>query len=165
MNNYVCKIATLDEVAAMFDFYIEHDNQRENWIKWKKDALYNQSNGNTINYHGLLDGKVICECTAAIATTNIQNAEGLIDENTAYLLAFRTLPEYRGKGYFTPLFDFMLDDLRNRGYKKVTLGVEPKELKNKAIYDHYGFTEYIKSSKEVNPDGTVIEIEYYGKTL
>ena len=59
----------------------------------------------------------------------------------------------------------MIDDLRKRGIKKVTIGVEPTELKNKAIYNHYGFTEHIKDAKETYPDGTVIDVEYYRKTL
>lgn len=48
----------------------------------------------------------------------------------AYLTAFRTIPEYQGKGYFK-----------------------------------YGFNEHIKDSKEVYPDGTEIDVEYYGKSL
>ena len=38
----------------------------------------------------------------------------------------------------------MINDLKQRGYKKVTLGVEPTELENKQIYFHYGFNEHIK---------------------
>ena len=60
---------------------------------------------------------------------------------------------------------FMLDDLRQKGIVKVTLGVEPTEEINKKIYTHYGFTEYIKSATEICPDGTVIDVDYYGKML
>ena len=166
MNEFICKIATLEEVAAMMDFYIENDpDERENWIKWKENALDNIRNNRTINYHGLLDGKVICEATAAINGELIQNSEGLIDDDTVYLLAFRTLPEYRDKGYFSKLFKFMINDLKERGYKKVTIGVEPDELRNKEIYKHYGFTEYIKTANETYPDGTTITVEYYRKEL
>lgn len=166
MEDFSCKIASIDEVSEMFDFYILNDvDERENWIKWKEHALDNMRNNTTINYHGILNGKVISEATAAINKKNIQNADGLIDETTAYLLAFRTLPEYRGKGYFSKLFKFMLDDLKARGYKKVTIGVEPTEIKNKEIYSHYGFNEHIKDAQELFPDGTSIDVEYYGKTL
>ena len=30
---------------------------------------------------------------------------------------------------------------------------------------HYGFVEHIKNAKEVYPDGTEIDVEYYGKKL
>ena len=37
------------------------------------------------------------------------------------------------KDYFSKLFKFMIDDLKTRGYRKVTLGVEPNETKNVEI--------------------------------
>ena len=59
----------------------------------------------------------------------------------------------------------MENDLKSRGYKLLTLGVEPQEEKNKKIYKHYGFTEHIKNAREVYPDGTTIDVEYYGKKI
>ncbi len=166
MNDYICKIASLEDVSKMMDFYIENDiSERKNWIKWKEHALDNIKNNRTINYHGVLNGKVICEATAAINGKLIQNSDGLISSDTVYLLAFRTLPEYRDKGYFSKLFNFMINDLKERGYKYATIGVEPEELRNKEIYKHYGFTEHLKDAKEVNPDGTTITVEYYRKEL
>ena len=95
----------------------------------------------------------------------VQNSEGMIDGKTAYLCAFRTIKEYRGKGYFSRLLRFMLNDLKQKGYTKAVLGVEPGEEKNKAMYAHWGFTEFIKSATEQYPDGTVIDVEYYKKEL
>lgn len=63
---------------------------------------------------------------------------------------------YRGKGYFSKLFKYMINDLKEKGYAKAIVGVKPKELINKEIYNHYGFTEYIKTSSELYPDGTKI---------
>ena len=37
--------------------------------------------------------------------------------------------------------------------------------KNKLIYNKYGFIEHIKDAQEVYPDGTIIDVEYYGKKL
>ena len=95
----------------------------------------------------------------------VQNSAGLVDGHTVYLSAFRTIDRFQGKGYFSKLFHFMIDDLRRKGFTKATLGVEPAEEKNKDIYTHYGFTEFIKTGKEYYPDGTVINVEYYGKIL
>ena len=166
MDNYICKIASLEEVATMHDFYIENDiEDRDNWIKWKENAIDNIRNNRIINYYGFLNGKTICEATAAINNNHIQNSEGLIDNKTVYLLAFRTLPEYRNKGYFSKLFKFMINDLISRGYEYATIGVEPDEIRNKEIYKHYGFTEHLKNAQEVFPDGTTIDVEYYRKKL
>ena len=112
-----------------------------------------------------LSQEIICEATAVLKPEYVQNGEGLADEHTAYLCAFRTNEAYRGQGYFSALMQFMLEDLRRKGYTKVTVGVEPEEETNRQIYDHWGFSEFIKSSRESYPDGTEIEVEYYGKRL
>ena len=166
MEEYICKIATLDEMNIKWDYEIENaKHDKENWIIWKKEHISRFKKGYIIPYYGILDGKIICECTAYINPDIVSNNENLVDSKTAYLGAFRTVKEYQNKGYFSKLFKYMIDDLKQRGYEKVTLGVEPTELKNKAIYSKYGFNEYIKNSKDTYPDGTIIEVEYYGKSL
>ena len=163
---YICKIPTLDELIKKQDYEMEHNpDEKENWLIWKKQAIERYNSKKIIPYYGFLDDKIICECTAAIDPSFIQNSDGLVDLETAYLFAFRTVEEYQGQGYFSRLFKFMIDDLKSRGYKRVTLGVEPTEEKNKQIYQKYGFTKLIKKAKEVYPDGTEIDVEYYGKDL
>jgi len=165
-NRYECKIATLDEMNEKWDYEIAHAGEdRVNWITWKKSSIEHMQAGKSIPYYGILDGQIISEATAILDGSIAQNSEGLVDAKTAYLSAFRTIPEYQGKGYFSKLFGYMLDDLKSRGYEKVTLGVEPEETENKEIYFHYGFTEHIKNGIEVYPDGTKIDVEYYGKNL
>ena len=165
-DNYICKIATIDEMNKKWDYEISiAKNNKENWIIWKKENIEKFQKGLIIPYYGLLNQEIICECTAEIDSSIVQNAEHLVDEKTAYLSGFRTNKEYQGQGYFSKLFRFMIEDLKSRGYTKVTLGVEPEEEKNKSIYNKYGFTEFIKKAKEVYPNGTAIEVEYYGKIL
>jgi len=165
-NRYICKIASLEEMNAKWDYEIAHAGEDNgNWIVWKKSSIEHKLEGKSVPYYGILDGQIICEATAILDGSIAQNSNGLVDEKTAYLSAFRTIPEYQGKGYFSKLFWFMLSDLKSRGYEKVTLGVEPEELENKQIYAHYGFTEHIKNGVETYPDGTQIDVEYYGKRI
>lgn len=166
MDNYVCKIADINDMYTKWNYEIEKAKEdKANWIVWKELHITNFNKGLIIPYYGLLNNKIICECTAAVDKTVIQNSEGLINNETAYLMAFRTNEEYQGKGYFRKLFKYMINDLKNKGYKYVTLGVEPTELKNKEIYTRYGFTDFIKESYEEYPDGTKVLVEYYRKTL
>lgn len=165
-NNYICKIASLEEMNKKWDYEIEnHPESQSNWIIWKKGSIENFKNGDIIPYYGILDGKIICEATAMLNPRCVQNNDGLVKDDTVYLSAFRTVREYQGKGFFSILLNFMLDDLKKKGFINATLGVEPSEKINKSIYEHFGFTEYIKSSKEKYPDGTVIDVDYYGKAL
>ena len=60
---------------------------------------------------------------------------------------------------------FMMEDLKEKGYTKAVVGVEPEEKLNKEIYHHWGFTELICTGNETYPDGTVIDVEFYGRQL
>ena len=163
-GQYICRTASPEDMERKWDYEISRNaDDRENWIAWKKEALANFRAGRAIPYYGILDGEIICEATAIIDPEAAQNSCGLIDSRTAYLCAFRTNESFRGKGYFSGLFRFMTDDLRSRGYTRLTLGVEPEDQANKAIYRHYGFTELIKTDTEKYPDGTTVDVEYYAK--
>lgn len=159
---YSCKIATVDELEAKWDAQIKRQKS-PNWKIWKREAVERVKNGQSTVYFGMLNGKPVCEATALFAKNAVQNSDGLVDAYTAYLCAFRTDKKYQGKGYFSELFRFMLSDLKNRGYVRVTLGVEPTETENLKIYQHFGFREFIKSARETYPDGTVIDVDYYAK--
>lgn len=163
---FICKIASLQEMNTKWEYEIAQSGKdKENGIVWKKQNIENYRQGAIIPYYGILEGIIICEATAMVHPRVVQNSTGLVGSHTVYLSAFRTIDQFRGKGYFSILFHFMIDDLRRRGFTKATLGVEPAETKNKEIYTHYGFTEYIKSGKEYYPDGTVIDVDYYGKNI
>ena len=163
---YVCKIPTIEEMNKKWDYEISNSiDNKENWIQWKKEAIQNKREKKQIPYYGILDGEIICEATASISDSVVQNALGLVSEDIAYINGFRTIKNYQGQGYFSKLFWFMIEDLKRRGYSSVTLGVEPHEVKNMLIYFHYGFTEYIKSGMEFYPNGVEIFVLYYKKDL
>lgn len=163
---YLCKIASFEEINRKWDYEIKQNvHARGNWIVWKQQYLENFRNGDILPYYGILDGNIICEATAILNPEIVQNSTGLVGDYVVYLSAFRTIEEHQRKGYFSTLMNFMLGDLKQRGITRVTLGVEPTEETNRKIYTHYGFSEYIKSATETYPDGTVIEVDYYGKTL
>ena len=161
MKEYICKIATIDEMEVKWNYEIKK-HKNSNWKIWKHESISRVKNGQSIVYYGVLNGEIICETTAMLDKSIVQNCEGLVDDKTVYLCAFRTVEKYQGKGYFSRLFQFMIDDLKRRGYKKVTLGVEPVEIDNLKIYQHLGFDTFIKSAQEIYPDGTVIDVDYYG---
>ncbi len=164
MKEYICKTATIEEMKIKWNCEIKK-HKSPNWKKWKAEAIERVKNGQCIAYYGNLNGKCICEATAMLDKNIVQNNKGLVDDKTAYLCAFRTVSKYQSKGFFSKLFQFMIDDLIKRGYEKVTLGVEPNEKENLNIYKHFGFNEFIKSAQETYPYGTVIYVDYYGMEL
>ena len=154
MNNFSCKVATRDELLKRWEYLIKIHPGNNDWVRYKENAVRNYDNGSTISYLGFLDDQIICEATAYIKESafvgDISNHSGLLNDNMAYLAAFRTNKEYEGKGYFSKLYNFMEKDLKSRGYTELSLGVGPESVRNIEIYFHLGFREYIK---------TVIEYE------
>lgn len=166
MKEYICKIAAIDEVERKWNYEIRRQKRRKTVLeKLKNDAVEQIKNGQSVKYYGKLNNKIICETTAMFDENIIQNSHELVDDKIVYLCNFSTDKRYRGKGYFSKLFRFMIDDLKSRGYKKVTLGVEPAKIDNLKIYKHLGFDRFIKSAQEIYPDGTVIDVDYYGMEL
>ncbi len=166
MENYICKIATLDEMNTKWDYEINRaTDDKDNYLKWRVQHINRFLEGKTIPYYGLLNGKIICEATAALDPMLNINTTLLINDKSVYILAVRTVDEYQGKGYFRELFKYMINDLKSRGYKYATIGVEKNNKIAKDIYLRYGFTEYLKDSVEYYPDGTKVELEYYRKEL
>ena len=159
-DRYICKIASPEEMEQKWDYEISIHAEKENWIAWKAEAIEGCRSGRSIPYYGILDGTIICEATAILKPELKQ-----VPEQMAELCAFRTNSAYRGQGYFSKLKDFMLKDLKQKGYAKAVVGVEPEETMNREMYHHWGFTEYLCSDTETYPDGTVIRVDFFVKSL
>ena len=165
------RIATSKEVAKQFNYLIDiHEGkEKEMWKLWKENSVEQIKRGSVIPYYGFIGDEAICEAYAVIDTKYYKlNGDiylRLIDGSTAYLKAFRTRKEYRDQGYFSGLFRFMINDLKKRGYKHVTIGVDHEETKNKSIYKHWKFTEFIGKEREIWTDSSEHLVEYYLKDL
>ena len=154
-NNYICKIASLEEIIKKADYEIKRHPNNDMWIIFKDRAIKNFKAGNTVTYIGLLNNEIICEATAIIKPEgfkdDINNYEGLLSDDMVYLSGFRTNKEYENQGYFSKLYKFMENDLKNKKYKKISLGVEPSEVRNIQIYFKLGFINYLKTTIEYLP--------------
>ena len=155
MDDYICKIATLDEVIEKCDYENKRHPNNNIWVVFKENAIKGFYNQSKIMYIGKLNNEIICEATAIVDELgfegDITNFKDLLSDERAYLSGFRTNKEYEGKGYFSKLFQYMIRDLKAKGYTEVCLGVEPCEVRNMQIYFKYGFTNYLKTSIEYLP--------------
>lgn len=164
---YRCVRASISQMEEKWNTEIADHQNDPIWINWKAEFIEAQVNGERCSYYGILNGKIITEATAAFSPKGIQNADGLISNQRAYVMAFRTVAEEEGKGYFSQLFQFMLSDLKKRGYQEVTLGVEPTEKRNNAIYKKWGFNKHFKTAIEYygNDLKNGVEVNYYLKEI
>ena len=161
---YICRIASLEDMEQKWDYEIALHPGEINWSVWKGEAIERARTGRSVPYYGVLDGRVICEATASPLSAP-QGGEEARAERAVELCAFRTVREYRGKGFFSKLMAFMLEDLKKRGYAKAIVGVEPEEKTNREIYRRWGFDEPAGTGTETYPDGKVITVEFCSKRL
>lgn len=170
MEDYICQIADVNLIHQKWDEEIAKHQHSLQWIEFKKNALQNLQT--RCVYMGILNGHIITEATAIFEQDpNIQNKEGLVGKHTAYLCAFRTNKEYEGQGYFSKLYKFMENDLKGKGFRELTLGVEPCEVRNMQIYFKWGYQTFIKTAYEIYPpekpnsEPEKILVNYYLKHL
>ena len=174
-KNYICKIATLDEIIKKSDYEIARHPNNNMWVVFKDLAIKHFNEGNTFTYIGILNGEIICEATAITKKEGfigyIENPEWIITDKMVYLSGFRTNKEYKGQGYFSKLYKYMENDLKNKGYNKLWLGVEPSEVRNMQIYFKWGFVNYMRTTIEhlppENEKSEPIEeiVNYYYKNI
>ena len=149
MKNFICKVATKEELLERWNYLVKIHPGNNSWVVYKENAIRNFDEQNTISYLGFLDNEIICEATAYIKSAafigDISDPSGLLSDDMAYLAAFRTNKEHEGKGYFGKLYKFVEQDLKEKGYTELCLGVGPEAVRNIEIYFHLGFREYIKT--------------------
>ena len=63
-DNYICKIATIDEMNKKWNYEIMQDPDNNAWKVWKKEFIDAAKEGKRVSYYGILDGNIICETTA-----------------------------------------------------------------------------------------------------
>lgn len=168
-DNYICKIASIDEMNKKWDYEINSNPNDNKYLIWKEKFINGVKLNKRICYYGILNGEIITEGTAILSKDEAQNSDDLIDDHTAYLTAFKTIYKYEGKGYFSKLYKFMESDLKSKGYTRLTLGVEPTEIRNMNIYTHWGYNNFIKSAYEdypiVDNNPKRVEVNYYSKNI
>ncbi len=101
----------------------------------------NITGGNAIFWTLDKDGELIAELYAFFNLADKDFADG---KTTAYLCAFRVKKEYRGQGNGTRLMTTVLAELKEMGFRNVTIGVGQDEPRNLRLYQRFGFTTKIK---------------------
>ena len=171
MNNYICKIADLNEMNTKWDYEISIHPGDISWSLYKTKFIESAKKGNRVSYYGILNDKIICEATAIFNKEDVQGLDEIFDGKTAYLCAFRTNKEEENKGYFSKLYRYMEQDLKSKGFNRLVLGVEPAEVRNIQIYFKMGFINYLKSDYEeyakrtADGENEKVLVNYYYKNI
>ena len=82
-------------------------------------------------------GEIIGQVFVILASSEHDTADG---KNRAYVFAFRVKSEYRNHGIGQHLMQFVETDLRERGFRLVTLNVAKENLDAIRLYERLGYT-------------------------
>ena len=85
------------------------------------------------------DGALIGELYAFLELEDRDFADGV---TVAYLCAFRVREDLRGRGFGTRLMEAVLADLKDRGFRRATIGAD--EERSLRMYRRLGFTKDVK---------------------
>lgn len=99
------------------------------------------SSGNAVFWTVDNDGELIGELYAFLNLDDKDFADG---QNVAYLCAFRIKKEYRGRGLGSSLVNAAFADLKEKGFRCVTIGVSSDEPQNIRLYKRLGFIDKVK---------------------
>ena len=135
-DSIICRKATSDELLKLWD-YEDIDSASPT----ARFFCQNISSGNAVFWTLDDNGKLIGELYTFYDLDDRDFADG---KSTAYLCAFRVRKDHRGSHLGTLLMNTALNDLKNHGFIKATIGVSSDEPHNIEMYRHYGFTEKIR---------------------
>ena len=152
IQDFEYKEATMAELDLRWDKNIADNAGDHRWVTWKSQAIENHRQRKGIAFVVLHDGNPIGEGTLLFLPHSIEINGLRIDK------------PYEGKGHISKLVKVMEQYAKRVGYNVVTIGVEPKETRNLAIYLHWGYDTFVKLaiSDFKQEEGLVL---YYAKNI
>ncbi|MBQ2724280.1 MAG: GNAT family N-acetyltransferase [Clostridia bacterium] len=155
--------ASPDKLKEIWEYNIAENPGDGRWIRWGAEALENNRTGRTKTFLILHAGEPVGEGTLIFdpACSAVDGRLALADgETVTNVNALRIRKAFENRGHVSALMKRMERYARERGFTRITIGVEAKEARNLAIYLHWGYTDFICHEF----DGGEL-ILYYGKKL
>jgi ribosomal protein S18 acetylase RimI-like enzyme len=116
---------------------LEWDGEYKHFRRVYMDAFERYQRGLSVLWVADLPGKgVIGQVFIQLSCDRIELADG---SNRAYLYSFRVRPEYRSSGVGTRIMQVVFDDLRQRGFRSLTLNVAKDNPRARKLYERNHF--------------------------
>ncbi len=160
---YFCRRATEPDLIQLWDWNISVNPGDQRWTAWKQQSIQDNRDGRALTFAVICGGVPVGEGTLLVSPAcgaiggRTELADGVAIANVN---ALRIRKAYEGRGYISALMRCIEAFAAQRGYQRLTIGVEERETRNLAIYLHWGYTQFVTSAVE---DGTLVL--YYAKDL
>ncbi len=160
---YTCRPATPDDLVRIWQKNIDANPGDDRWPRWRDEYIAINQSGAGQTFVVCADGEPVGEGTLLFspACSAVRGRLALADgAGVTNLNALRIEKAHEGRGQISRLVKMMEQTAAARGCSRVTIGVEPGETRNLAIYLHWGYTEFVTLEQE--DEGPVL---YYAKSL
>ena len=163
MERHKYEPATIKDLNRRWDINIANNPGDNRWVTWKAGAIeLNQKN--MCKAFVVMDGNEPIGEGTLLFSPDCGAVDGRLEladnVTTANINGLRIDKPYEGKGHISRLVKTMERYAKEKGYHTLTIGVEPCETCNLAIYLHWGYNRFITHAIE---DGALVL--YYSKTL
>ena len=152
------RIATREDFDYLWDRNMAENPGELMWPVWRERFRQRIDLGQAITFCVAIGGEPVGEGTLELAT---HKDPRLCDgRENAYLAALRIRREFEGQGHISRLVRRMENHARELGFRRITIGVEERDARNRAIYEHWGYGIPVM---EVQEDEE--RVLYYAKVL
>ena len=157
---YEYRPATMDELERIWEKNIRQNLEDARWVRWRDEYIGYNRTGQALTYMVVCDGEPVGEGTLLFAPEcgAIAGRTVLADGATAANVnALRIEKTHEGQGHISAMVRLMETEAARRGFTRLTIGVEAKEKRNLAIYQHWGYQRLVLT--EVEDGETVFYFE------
>ncbi len=161
------RIATIKELEDWWDKKIEKQPNNPSYKIWKETFVKANIEGSRKTFFVFNEGEYVGQGTLLLESED----KDVTCNGKAEIIKLEINPEFRGKGIATKIYKTIEAYAKSLGIKTLTIGVEPREVRNVQIYFHWGFVNYIKCMSETFPPRVVggpreeITVLFYSKDI
>lgn len=159
------RIATKNDLEIIWNKNIKNHPKDDRWKKWKEQYIRYNEEGKAVTFVAV-DNEPVGEITILISPEckAVQGKKELCDGKTIFNMnAFRIEKQYEGQGHISKLVKLAEAYAKEKGAKELSIGVEATEVRNMAIYFHWGFEKFIFSEIDEEDGGALVL--YYKKKI
>lgn len=138
--------ATREDLERIWDHNIGENPGDGRYLRWKKQFLTWNQEGQAATFVVLVEGEPVGEVTLEYHSKGVGASKA--GERTGYVSALRIRKAYEGQGYVSKLMKTMEAFAKEQGYTHLMIGVEAAESRNLGIYLHWGYEEFVFSEME-----------------
>ncbi len=146
----IYKIASVEELTAIWDKDIRDNPHDTRYIRWKQTFMEHNADGACVTFVAVDGIEPVAQLTLLLKYTPAMFSMRAYTENgSGYVMAVRIEQRYEGQGHIGALFRCMQAHARTLGLRRLIIGVETREARTLAIYRHLGFDRCIGCGDDI----------------